>query len=182
MRKISWAINATIDGFADHTASIPDEELYDFFTNYLNLADVVLFGRKTYQLMADYWPEAYKDSESTKSEIEFADKYNSISKIVFSKTLNEVTWNNTRLAKNDLINEVINLKKQDGKNISAGSLSIASQLIKADLIDEFWFLIHPIILGKGKQLVENIYSKVNLKLIETKSLNSGVVILHYQKI
>ena len=163
MRKVIFSINVTIDGFADHTAVIADSELHEFYAGLLDNADVILFGRKTYELMVSFWPNAREDPRSTKSMIKFADKFNSISKVVFSKTLNDVIWNNTRLAKNDLINEFLNMKKQEGTNISIGSLSIASQLMKLGLIDEYWFLVQPIVLGNGKQLFESLNERIDLK-------------------
>ncbi len=181
MRKIIFSINITIDGFADHTAGIADDELHDFFTDLLDSADIVLLGRKTYEMMASYWPFADQNPKSTESELRFAEKYNIVSKIVFSKTLKEVKWNNTTLAKSNLIDEVFNLKNQNGKDIFAGSLSIASALAQKNLIDEYWLLIHPVVLGKGKPLFEDLQSKVELKLVETKTFNSGVVVLHYKK-
>ena len=181
MRKIIFAINITIDGFADHTAVTADDELHDFYTDLLDTVDVVLLGRKTYELMAGFWPNAREDPRSTESIIKFANKYNSISKVVFSKTLNDVGWNNTALNKGNMVDEVLKIQKQSGKSISAGSLSIASTLIEEELIDEFWFLVHPIFLGKGKPLFENLNRRSNLKLVDTKTLKSGVAVLHYKK-
>jgi dihydrofolate reductase len=181
MRKIIFSINITIDGFADHTAVIADDELHDFYTNLLNNVDIVLFGRKTYQLMESFWPNVPDDPRSTKSMIEFANKFNSISKKVISNTLNEALWNNTKLVKGNLVDEVLKLKNQEGKSVSIGGLSAASTLVKLDLIDEYWFLIQPIVLGKGKQLFESLNERVNLKLIDTNTLSSGVAVLHYQK-
>ncbi len=187
MRKIIFAINITVDGFADHTAVIADDELHDFFTNLLNDIDISLMGRKTYQLMENFWPVAYDDPASTKSMIKFADKYNPMKKIIFSNTLTEVNWENSRLADKNLRELVLDLKNQNGKNISAGSLSIASQLLKMNLIDEYWFLVHPIILGKGKKMfdqsdgsLEDFNKRLDLKLVDTKSFKSGVVVLHYK--
>jgi dihydrofolate reductase len=181
MRKIIFSINSTIDGYADHTAGIADDELHDFFTDLLYTVDVVLFGRRTYELMAGFWPNVKEEPGITKSIIRFADKFNSISKVVFSKTLNDVNWNNTILNKGNMIDEVLKMKKQSGKNISAGSLSIASALMNEQLIDEFWFLIHPVVLGKGIRLLKDLTQKTNLQLIDTKRFNSGVVVLHYKK-
>jgi len=181
MRKVIFAINNTIDGYADHTTGIADNELHDFFTNLLNEADVVLMGRKTYQLMESFWPAAYDDPRSTKSMLRFADKYNPIKKVIFSKTLTEVKWENSQLAYKDIPGIVSELKKQKGKNILAGSLSIASQLLKLDLIDEFWFVVHPIIAGKGIQLLEGFDERRDLELIDMKKFKSGAVALHYQK-
>ncbi len=179
MRKVIFSINITIDGFADHTAAIADGELHDFFTSFLKNIDVLLYGRKTYELMVDYWPVAENDLESAKYEKDFAYEINSVSKIIFSKTLTSVKWKNTKLAQRNLIEEITELKKLDGKGIAVGSLSLAAQL--TDYIDEYWFLIHPVVLGKGKRLFENFNEKLELKLIDTIKFKSGVVVLHYQK-
>ena len=109
MRKVIFAINITIDGFADHTVGIADDELHDFFTNLLKKEDLILFGRKTYELMEDFWPNAKDDSRITKSMIEFSEIINSIKKIVFSKTLEKVNWQNSELCKNELVEEIQNL-------------------------------------------------------------------------
>jgi len=181
MRKIIFAINITIDGFADHTAVIADDELHDFHTDLLSTVDAILFGRKTYQLLESYWPNAHEDPQATKSMIEFAHKINSMRKIVFSRTLDKVTWNNTRLVEENMVEEILKLKNQPGNSLSVGGLSIASNLTKLGLIDEYWFLVQPIILGKGKQLFENLNDRTDLKLIDTKIFNSGIVVLHYKK-
>jgi len=181
MRKVIFAINNTIDGTADHTSVIADDELHDFYSNLLNEADVVLMGRKTYQLMEKFWPAVYDDPRSTKSMLRFADKYNPIKKIIFSRTLTEVKWENSQLAKKDLNGVVSELKKQKGKNIFAGSISIAEQLLKLNLIDEFRFVVHPIIAGKGTRLLEGFDQRRDLKLIDIKKFKSGAVALHYQK-
>jgi dihydrofolate reductase len=180
-RKTIFAINVTMDGFADHTAVIADDELHDFYTNLLGNVGVELFGRKTYQLMESFWPNAPSDPRSSKSMIEFANKINSIPKIVLSNTLNEVHWNNTKLVKGSLLDEVFKLKNQEGKSVSIGGLSVAATLMKHDLIDEYWFLVQPVILGKGRNLFERLDSSIHLKLADTRKLNSGVVVLHYKK-
>ena len=181
MRKLIWAINVTIDGFADHTAVVADDELHDFYTELLGNIDIELFGRKTYQLMESYWPVSPEDPAATKSMIRFANKINNIPKIVFSKTLDKVTWNNTRLVKENMTEEVLKLKQQPGNNLSIGGISVASHLMKLGLIDEYWFLVQPIILGIGKHMVEGISDQHSLKLSDTKVFYSGVVVLHYRR-
>jgi dihydrofolate reductase len=181
MRKIIFAINNTINGFADHTVMIADAELHNFFSNLLDESDVILFGRKTYQLMDAYWPNAWDDSRSTESEKRFADKINPIKKIVFSNTLKKVDWQNSVLAEKDLVSTVKEFKKQDGKPVSAGSINIASQLFKENLIDEFWFAVHPVISGKGPRLFDGIDVNTKLEFVDSINFNSGVVILHYKK-
>jgi len=181
MRKVIFAINNTIDGYADHTTVIADDELHDFYTNLLNDVDAILMGRKTYQLMESFWPVASKDARSTKSMIRFANIFNPMRKIVFSNTLKEVKWQNSQLTNRSLLEILSELKNQIGKNISAGSLSIATQLLKLNLIDEFWFVVQPIIAGKGKQLFDEFNERKNLKFIGLNKFKSGVVALHYQK-
>jgi dihydrofolate reductase len=157
---------------------IADAEVHNYFSDMLDDADVILFGRKTYQLMESYWPNAWNDSESEKR---FADKINSIKKIVFSDTLKIVDWQNSVLSEKDPATSVSELKRQEGKIISVGSLSIASQLFKENLIDEFWFAIHPVISEKGPRLFDGIDINTELKFVDSKKLNSGVVVLHYHK-
>jgi len=99
MGKLFFAINVSLDGFADHYVGVgPDDELYKFFGDLLDETDVALFGRVTYKMMESYWPHAQKDPKATKGMIEFAHKFNTIPKVVFSRTLQEANWNNTRLA------------------------------------------------------------------------------------
>ncbi|HKI78815.1 MAG TPA: dihydrofolate reductase family protein [Ignavibacteriaceae bacterium] len=181
MRKIIFSTNSTINGGADHTSGIADDELHNFYTDYLDNIDVVLMGRKTYELMEGYWPVAHEDPQNTKSTLRFADKFNSVRKIIFTNKLKKVDWQNSVIAEENLIEIVKRLKNEDGKNISAGSLSIASQLLNKNMIDEFWFLIHPIISNKGKRLFEEFDGMRNLKLMETRIFNSGVIVMHYQK-
>ena len=182
MRKTIYAINSTINGFADHTAMIADAEIHNYFSDLLDDADVILFGRKTYQLMESYWPtNAWNDSESTESEKRFADKINSIKKIVFSDTLKKVDWQNSVLSEKDPATTVSEMKRQEGRIISVGSLSIASQLFKENLIDEFWFAIHPVVSGKGPRLFDGIVLNTKLKFVDSKKFSSGVVVLHYNK-
>lgn len=181
MRKIIFSINSTINGGADHTSVIADDELHDFYADYLENVDVVLMGRKTYELMEGYWPGAHEDPQITKSTLRFAGKFNSVPKIIFTNTLKEVKWQNSRIAEKDLIETVSDLKNGKGKYISAGSLSIASQLLKENLIDEFWFLLHPIVANNCKKLFEEFDGKMDLELSDSKIFNSGVVVLHYKK-
>ena len=181
MRKLIFPINVSLDGFADHTVAIADDELHDFFINYeLNAVDAILFGRMTYQLLQSYWPTAPKDPRATKSMIEFAHKINAIPKIVFSNTLSDVNWNNTKLVKANAVEEVLKMKQGTGKNLSIGGISLAQTFMKQSLIDEYWILVHPVIVGTGRRLFDGVNNKPDLKLMETKTFHSGVVVLHYK--
>jgi dihydrofolate reductase len=182
-RKIIFAINVTIDGFANHEAVLADDELHDFYAELLGTIDIVLFGRKTYQLLESFWPIARQDPRSTKSMLRFADKINGIQKIVFSNTLNDVHWSNTSLIKgDDVIEQILKLKNQEGNRLSISGLSIASMLTRLGLIDKYLFVVQPVILGKGTPLLKDLNNRVDLKLIEIKTFASGVVAKHDQKI
>ena len=179
MRKIIFGINSTINGFADHTVGIVSAELHNFFSDLLDNVDTVLYGRKTYQLMESYWPIASNDPESTADIKRFAGTINSIKKIVFSYSLNEVNWQNSSLADESLFKTVNKLKSESGKSIAVGSLSLAAQLLNQKLIDEFWIAVHPVITEKRPRLFEGVDVHINLKLVDTITLSSGVIIHHY---
>jgi len=179
MRKLNFQINITLDGYTDHTVGIVDDQLHDFFTDQMDNFDIELFGRVTYELMASYWPNAAEDPEATKSMIRFADKINAMPKIVFSKTLQKAEWNNTTLIKSNMIDEVIKLKKQSGRDISVGGISIVQEFMRHGLIDECWLLVHPVVAEKGRRLFAGLENTIDLKLIDTLTFQSGVVVLHY---
>jgi dihydrofolate reductase len=179
MRKIIAAINITLDGFCDHTAGIADDELHQHYTDLLNNSGTILYGRITYQLM-EYWPPIVKNPTGIKSVDDFAVAIDNISKIVFSHTLKTVDWKNTKLATNDLKEEVLQLKQQEGKDILIGSPGLISALTQLGLIDEYQLCVHPVILGKGLPLFKNINEKIILKLLKTKTFNSGAIVLYYE--
>jgi len=141
----------------------------------LNTADLILFGRVTYNFMATYWPT----SEAIKDDPIIANIMNKIPKIVFSKTLQKVEWENTRLVTN-AEEEVLRLKKEDGKNIYIfGSSDLTVSLAKADLIDEYRIMLNPIFLGGGKTILQGINKKIKLNHISSRTFNNGNVLLTY---
>ncbi len=178
-RNIFLAINVSLDGFADHTVAIADDELHEFYGGLLDNTDIALFGRITYQMMESYWPHAHRDPKATKSVLGFADKFNEIPKIVFSRTLQKAEWNNTRLIRDNMVEEVIRLKQQPGKNIMIGGISICQEFMRRGLIDEYRLVVHPVIVGKGRRLFDDLNDRINLKLIDTRTFHSGAVVLHY---
>jgi dihydrofolate reductase len=180
MRKLIAAINMTLDGFCDHTAGIADDELFQHYNELLRNADSLLYGRITYQLMESYWPAVVKNPTGNKPTDEFAVLIDNIPKIVFSHTLKTVDWKNVTLAKGGMKEEVLELKRQAGKNILAGSPSLIVTLTQLDLIDEYQLCVQPIILGNGLRLFKNINDRINLKLIKTKIFGSGALILYYE--
>ena len=180
MGKLVFAINLSLDGFADHTVAVgPDDELHKFFSDRLDETDVALFGRVTYQLMESYWPHAHEDPKATKGLLEFADKYNAVPKVVFSRTLQEANWNNTRLVRENMIEEVVKLKEETAKNILLDGISIAQEFIRLGIVDEYWIVLHPVLVGKGRRLFDGLNSRANLKLMDSRTFRLGVVALHY---
>jgi dihydrofolate reductase len=180
MRKLIAGINMTLDGFCDHTAAITDDELHQHYNEILRNADTVLFGRKTYQLMESYWPAVVKNPTGNKPTDEFAVLIDNLSKIVFSRTLENIDWKNSKLLKGGIKEEVLELKQQEGKNILAGSPSVIAALTQLHLIDEYRLCVHPVILGNGLPLFKNITDRIDLKLLKTKIFGSGAIVLYYE--
>jgi len=182
MRNVIFAINITLDGCCDHTKTIADEELLEHYTHLLRDVDLQVFGRKTYQLMVPYWPDVAKNSSETKASIEFAQTFDSINKVVFSQSLDSVEGN-TRIVRTNPHDEILKLKQQQGKNILIGGVSIPSQLIELGLVDEYRFVVQPIVAGEGRRLLEGVSlrERLQLKLVESKIFKSGCVALRYLK-
>ena len=182
MRRVVFAINITADGYCNHTDMIADEELHEYHTGVLRNTNLLLLGRITYQLMVPYWPEVARTQSETEAINEFARVFTSLEKVVFSTTLDRVDAHNTRILHGSVAEEVLALKQQPGKDIGIGGLSIASQLSERGLIDEYHFVVHPVVAGKGPRLFDTVKPQVRLRLdlIESKMLQSGVVALHYR--
>jgi len=182
MRKVIAAINMTLDGFCDHTAIIPDEEIHQHYTDLISSGGTILYGRITYQLM-EFWRPLVDKPSGEKHIDDFAAVINKIPKIVFSNTLKNVDWESAKLANRDLEEEVKELRQsRDGgsKDILVGSRSLILQLLKLNLIDEFQLCVHPVIVGNGLPLFENSNDRTILKLIKTKTFGGGAVILYYK--
>ena len=154
-----------------------DEEFNEFAIDQLNSMDVLLFGRVTYELMASYWPTpaALRDDPIV------AGKMNALPKIVVSKTLDKAEWNNTRLIKDHVAEEITKLKQQPGKDMAIfGSSDLAISLTGFGLIDEYRVMVNPVVLGSGKSLFQGIQDRLQLKLVKTKIFRSGNVLLYYE--
>jgi dihydrofolate reductase len=183
VRNVIFAINITLDGCVDHTKQFADDETHEYFTRLTREVDLLVFGRKTYQLMVPFWPEVAKNQSMTKASNEFARAFVSINKVVFSRSLDSAEDINTRIVRTDLRDEILRLKQEQGKNILVGGVSVPSQLIELGLVDEYRFVVGPIVAGEGRRLLEGVSlpEKFQLKLVESKIFKSGCVALRYLK-
>ncbi len=190
MRKLIVSMNITLDGFM----SGPDcelgwhlkywtKEMGDALCVQLLKADTILLGKVTFNAMAKYWPLKLSDTSCTGADFAFANMMNSYSKIVFSNTGAIARWNNSRLANNEIENEIMHLKKQPGKDIVIyGSGKLVEFLMQKKLINEYQLWIHPVVLGQGNPFFRNPAQRLNLKHIGTKQFESGVILLKYKPV
>ena len=184
MRKVIASPFVTLDGFIagpqgeiDWNEPYFDEEMARYVGEQFASVDTLLFGRGTYQLFVQYWP-----TQGVKDDPVFAKKMNTLLKIVFSTTLETVTWNNARLVKENVAGEIQSLKRQEGKNIVIdGSPGLIHSLTRLGLIDEYRLRVHPVVLGSGVPLFKDLKGRMPLQLIDSQTFHSGVVILHYQR-
>ena len=179
MRKVIASEYVTLDGVMEEpgTWSFPfwNEEASQFKFEELKACDALLLGRVTYQGFAKAWP-------TMKDTGEYGERMNSLPKYVVSTTLSEVTWN-ASLIKDHIVEEVSRLKQESGQDLLVfGSGELVHLLHQHDLIDEYRLMVHPVILGSGKRLFRDGNEKKVLKLVETKTFSSGVVVLSYQPV
>jgi dihydrofolate reductase len=188
MRKVVLFMHLSLDGFAadsNHGLNFLsyDEELQRYADELVKTVGSPLYGRTTYQLMESYWPTVLKKPDASKNALQHAQWVENVPKIVFSKTLKAATWNNTRLIKDNIAEEVKKLKQQPGKDLVIfGSPGLSATFMNLGLIDEYQLTVHPIILGNGISVFTNNTTRSSLKLLNAKTLKSGVLTLHYETI
>ncbi len=191
MRKVISLIHLSLDGFAsgpnDELDWISyDEELEQYSHSLHAQTDAVIWGRRTYEGMASYWLTVPGNPESSPAELEHARWLEGATKIVVSRTLDRVEWGdaqNTVLIKDNIAEEINKIKQQPGKDIwFLGSTALAQTFMQLDLIDEYRININPTVLGRGKPLFANVTREFPLKLLEAKTLKSGVVALRYEPV
>jgi dihydrofolate reductase len=185
MRKVIYSPMVSLDGFVEGPNreldwGIVDEELHTYINDQQNTIGTYLFGRRMYEVMR-YWDTAEQDMSNPEYILEFARIWKTIHKIVFSKTLEHVQGNAT-LSKGSIVEEIARLKAEPGKDLSVGGAAIAAALMRSDLIDEYWLYVQPVIIGSGTPMFPVLEDKINLRLIETRTFHSGVVLLRYQSV
>jgi dihydrofolate reductase len=184
MRKLIFGINLSLDGCVDHTKMSGDDEIHEYFADVMRDADLLVYGRKTYQLMVPFWPDVAKNrSGRTKAMNDFAEAFDSVPMIVFSQSLDTVEGENRRIVRGNLQDEILKLKQEPGGNILTGGVSLPSQLIELGLVDEYHFVIQPVVVGEGRRFLDDVSLPQNLQLqlVESKIFKSGVAALRYLK-
>lgn len=180
MRKLIVKEWVTLDGVFDSDTMgqwfnpYHSDERAERISDTLLASDAIIYGRMTYEMLAPYW------SSLKNNEMGIADKLNNVPKYVVSSTLKRAEWNNSTIIKENAVEEITGLKQEPGQQILIeGSATLVQSLMETDLIDEYRFLVHPIIMGNGKRFFKN-ESKVALKLVETRPISLGVVLLRYR--
>jgi dihydrofolate reductase len=182
MRKLSVFNFLTLNGFykglaEDISWHKHGEEEAEFASEGAKTESVLLYGRKTYEMMASFWPTP----EGKKFNADVAEGMNNSEKIVFSKTLKAATWQNTRIIRDNIVEEIKKLKKTPGKDMTMlGSGSILTQFADAGLIDVYQFMVDPVALGDGTPLFNGLSKSLDLKLTGSKTFRTGVVLLNYE--
>ena len=183
MRSLIVFNHVSLDGyFVDKKGDMrwahkQDPEWNEFVAGNARGGGVLLFGRVTYEMMASYWPTPMAAQNSPA----VAEHMNSLQKVVFSRTLDKASWNNTKLVKGDLATEVRKLKQESGEGlVIMGSGTIVSQLAQEGLIDEFQIVVCPIVIGSGRTLFEGVTEKLNLKLTKSRTFGNGNVYTCYE--
>ena len=182
MRQLRYSINVTLDGCCDHEVGIPDEESMRYWTAQMERADALLFGRVTCQMMESAWRRPATGTWPEwmdQSEIEFAEAIDRSIKHVVSSTLSEVDWN-ARLVQGELDQAVQRLKEEPGESLLVGGVTLPLALANLGLIDEYEFLVQPVLAGHGPTLLAGLRECIQLELVERKELRSGAVALRYR--
>jgi dihydrofolate reductase len=182
MRRVILQNMVSLDGYFEGPSReidwhVVESEFNAYAAKFLDTLDALLFGRVTYQLMASYWPSA----DAIASDPIIARRMNLLPKVVFSRMLEKVEWENSRLVKGDAAAEVARLKSQPGRDLAIfGSSDLAVTLAEHGLIDEYRIMVNPVILGSGKPLFKGIMARLKLKHLQTRTFGSGVVVLSYE--
>ena len=182
MRPLRYSINVTLDGCCDHRVGIADEELHHHFAAELERADALLFGRVTYEMMEAAWrPSASGTWPDWMADwmIPFARAIDSAKKYVVSGTLDRVDWN-AELLQGDLGNAVQQLKREPGRGLAVAGVTLPLALADLGLIDEYEFVVQPILAGHGPTLLAGLRERIELNLVGRQEFRSGAVALRYQ--
>lgn len=183
MGLLTFSINVTLDGCVDHEAGMADDETHAFFTGMLERSGAMLWGRTTYEMMEGYWPAVARgEIDAADAERDWAVKLDAIPKYVVSSSRTEYPWANSHRLDGDLRTAVQDLKAATPAGVLLGSVTLAAELDRLDLIDEYLFLVHPRIAGHGPTLFESGLPRTRrLDLISAQPMSNGVCVMHYRR-
>jgi dihydrofolate reductase len=179
MAPLTFALNVTLDGCNDHREMIADDELHDYFTDLIDGAGAVLYGRTTYELMEAAWPAVARDEGAPRAMRDWARKLEAKPKYVVSASRRDFPWNNTIRIEGDLGEAVRRLKEKTPQGVLVGSPMLSAALERLGLIDEYRIVVHPVLAGHGPTLFQGLERSRHLELVSTTRLKSGVVALHF---
>ena len=183
MGSLTFSINVTLDGCIDHQEGIADDETHAHYTALLDESGAMLWGRTTYEMMESYWPlVAHGEVEAPAALRQWALTLEDKPKYVVSTTRSDFPWNNSHWIEGDLYNGVQELKDRTPDGVLLGSGKLAGELDRLDLIDEYRFLVHPMITGHGPTLYQDLLPGTRrLELISAESLSNGAISVHYRR-
>ncbi|MPY52773.1 dihydrofolate reductase family protein [Streptomyces acidicola] len=185
MRKIILMMSVSLDGYIEGPNReidwhMVDDELHTHFNEQLATMGAFLDGRVTYELMADFWPTADREKDSTGPVADFAVIWRNMPKIVFSRTLQHAQWHTT-IVRDVVVEDIRALKAQDGGDLALGGAELAAEFMRNDLVDEYRIYVHPVVLGRGKPLFAESDTRRTLRLLENRTFGNGVVLLRYER-
>ncbi len=181
MGLLTFALNVTLDGCYDHREAIADDELLDYFTQLMDAAGAMLYGRTTYELMEDAWPAVARDEKAPRAMREWARKLEAKPKYVVSASRRDFPWSNTFRVEGELHEAVGQLKEKTPRGLLVGGATLSGALERLGLIDEYRLVVHPILAGHKQTLFQGLERPRYLELLATQRLKSGVMALHYRR-
>lgn len=184
MRKLIYGINISLDGCCDHTKFGGGNDIHDYFRELLEGVDLVIYGRKTYELMVPFWPEVAATQSMDETANAFAKVFANLKRVLVSQTIDSVADEQTTIIRENLKEEILQLKQQPGKAISTGGIELPARLIEWGLVDEFHIVVHPVLVGQGRRLFSEMHLPENLglQLTASQTLSSGCIALRYERI
>ncbi len=181
MGLLTFGLNVTLDGCIDHTQGIADEELHDYWTQRMDEAGAMLFGRVTYELMEAAWPAVARDESAPRAMREWGQKLEAKAKYVVSSSRSDFPWQNTFKLEGDLRESIASLKAKTERGVLVGAPKLALALEELGLIDEYRIVVHPVISGRGPTLFHGLSSRRELELLSTQRFASGAQALHLRR-
>lgn len=184
MRILSYAMNVSLDGYVaapgdDLSWGVPSDELFQWWSDRVATTGLSLYGRRLWETMSSHWPTADQQPGVTPAHVEFAERWRTMPKVVFSSTTIPVDWN-ARLVTGDAVSEISRLKADDGGRMDIAGATLAGAALRAGLIDEYTVVTHPVLVGSGKPFFTALDNWVNLNLMETRTFSDGILIARYE--